>query len=279
MLNKSQKVEFVKNEAKLIDKYKVVGIVPISGIPDRLFQATKNMMKPDARFIFGRQTILKKILEANPRTKHMVGELSDQSVILLSNGDPFEIYKMFKSNALQLEAKPNQIAPEDINIQSGETSIQPGQAVTELKTAGIDVQIQKGKVVIAKDKTLVAKGQVISLPVSKALHTLGVKPFTAVIEPSVMFADNMMFRKNVLGINSETVTKDILSAFASALTLSLDRGYVNQYTVERLLVKAYTNAIFLGTEAKVPDKGIIERLVANAAAQAGALNELNKPAQ
>lgn len=278
MLNKSQKVKFVQDEAKSIDKFKVVGIVPISGIPDRLLQATKNKMKPNAKFIFGRKTILKKILEANAKTKHMAGELNNQSVIMLSNDDPFAIYKEFKSNVIKLEAKPNQIAPDDINIESGETSIQPGQAVTELKAAGIDVQIQKGKVVIAKDKTLVAKGQVISLAVSKALHTLGVMPFSAVIEPAVIFADNIMFRKEVLGINSETITQDILVCFGSALALSLDRGYVNSYTVERLLVKAYNSALWLGVEAKVPDSGIIEKLLANASMQATALSEL-KPSE
>ncbi|HUY70506.1 MAG TPA: 50S ribosomal protein L10 [Candidatus Baltobacteraceae bacterium] len=278
MLNKSQKVTFAKDEAKAIDKFKVVGIVPIAGIPDRLFQATKNKMKPNARFIFARQTVLKRILEGNPKTKHMASLLNDQSVILLSNDDPFQIYKEFQSNIIKLEAKPNQIAPDDINIESGETSIQPGQAVTELKAAGIDVQIQKGKVVIAKDKTLVAKGQVISLAVSKALHTLGVMPFSAVIEPAVMLSDGMMYKKEVLRINTESTTKEILVGFANALALSIDRGYVNQYTVERLLVKAYNNAMWLGVETKMPVAGIIEKLVANASLGAAALGEL-KPSE
>ncbi|MDE1810470.1 MAG: 50S ribosomal protein L10 [Candidatus Micrarchaeota archaeon] len=279
MLNKAQKVKFAQDEAKAIDKYKVVGIVPISGIPDRLLQATKNKMKPNAKFIFGRKTLLQRILEGNPKTKHMVSELGTQSVILLSNDDPFAIYKEFKSNLIKLEAKPNQIAPEDINIEGGETSIQPGQAVTELKAAGIDVKIEKGKVVIAKDKTLVEKGQVISTAVSKALHTLGVTPFKAVIQPSVMLSDNIMFRKEVLAIDTEKTTADIVVCFSNALALSMDRGYVNQYTVVKLLVKASNNAIALGVEAKLPIPGIIERLLANASAQASALNELNKPAE
>ena len=59
----------------------------------------------------------------------------------------------------------------------------PGQTVTELKAAGIDVQIQKGKVVIAKDKVLVKKGETISPGVAKALHTLEVYPFSAVVDP------------------------------------------------------------------------------------------------
>ena len=59
----------------------------------------------------------------------------------------------------------------------------PGQTVTELKTAGIDVQIQKGKVVIAKDKMLVKKGEQMTPKVAKALHSSKYIPFNAVVEP------------------------------------------------------------------------------------------------
>ena len=90
--------------------------------------------------------------------------------------------------ACRLAAKPGQVSPEDVSVTAGETGIQPGQTVTDLKSAGIDVQIQKGKVVIAKDKVLVKKGEVISAKIAKALHILDILPFKAVIEPSSLLS-------------------------------------------------------------------------------------------
>ena len=272
MLTKAQKISFVNTHKKELKSYKVVGIVQCKGIPDRLLQSTKNRLKGSTKFIMGRKSLLTKILESDERTKPLVGDLTDTSAIILTNEDPFEVYNKFKSNSLKLAAKPGQISPEDVNIQAGETGIQPGQTVTDLKSAGIDVQIQKGKVVIAKDKTLVKKGDVISGNIAKALHTLDILPFMAVMAPSSIFADGMIFTSKVLGITQETTTQEIMIGFRSALSLSLEANIINAYTIEILIAKAHRTAMHVGLEAKVLDSGIIELLLASATLSADALN-------
>ena len=75
----------------------------------------------------------------------------------------------------------------------------PGQAVTDLKAAGIDVQIQKGKVVIAKDKVITKKGEAITSSVAKALHTLDINPFSATLEPLLMLSGSMHIQQVCAG--------------------------------------------------------------------------------
>ncbi|MDE1871309.1 MAG: 50S ribosomal protein L10 [Candidatus Micrarchaeota archaeon] len=271
MLTKTQKVSFVDEHKRMLKSYKVVGIVQLSGVPDRLLQSTKNQLRSEVKFIMGRKTLLKKILESSEKTKKLAGELTGTSAIILSNDDPFELYGKFKSNSLKLSAKPGQTAPEDVNVLAGETSIQPGQTVTDLKSAGIDVQIQKGKVVIAKDKVLVKKGDVIGSKVAKALHTLEILPFKAVMEPTVLFADNMTFSKAVLGISREGTTNEMMVCFRNALGLCLELNIVNAYTISSFITRAYNNALHVGLEAKALDSGIVELLLSSAAVQAAAL--------
>jgi large subunit ribosomal protein L10 len=275
MVKKSEKMKFVQESKKELGKYKVIGVANLNGIPDRLLQASRNKMKKDVKLILGRKNLLEKVLEGE-KTKSLVEQMNGTSAIIMSNADPFEIYKEFHAHELKLAAKPKQLAPEDIMIQSGETSLQPGQAVTELKQAGVDVQIQKGKVVIAKDKVIVKKGEVISITVSKVLHTLGTLPFRAVIEPAALLSDGILFTKDILAINEETTRSDLLLAFANAYTLSLERGIINEYTIRPLIVRAFTEAKVLGIEAKVYEPGIIESLLGSAAAQASALNSMTE---
>jgi large subunit ribosomal protein L10 len=272
MLTKTQKVSFVDAHKKELKTYKVVGIVQMKGIPDRLLQSTKNQMKGNTKFIMGRKTLLQKILESNEHAKMLTPNLTDTSAIILSNDDPFELYKKFKSHSLRLAAKPGQISPEDVSVQAGETGIQPGQTVTDLKTAGIDVQIQKGKVVIAKDKVIVKKGEVISSNVAKALHTLDILPFKAAIEPALMLYDGLIYNKKVLGINQESTIQEITMCFRNALGISLEANIINAYTIDTFITKAYRGALHLGLEAKVLDSGIIDLLLASAASHAAALS-------
>lgn len=275
-LAKQQKVKFVEAGAKDLSSCKLVGVVQLSNIPDRLVQRSRNGMRQKVRFIMGRKTLLARILESNPKTKHLAKELTGTSAILLSNDDPFTIYKGFKANTIRLAAKPNQISPEDIPIAAAETSLQPGQTVTELKQAGIDVQIQKGKVVIAKDKILVKKGEKISPSVAKALKILDIMPFSATITPSVMFADNLNYTQKVLSIDSQSVLNDILHSFRAAFEISMKGKLVNAYTIRPLITEAFRNALALGMEAEIPEKGIIEKIVANAALGAATLNSMVK---
>ncbi len=272
MLTKEQKIKFVEEHSKLLDKYEVVGIVPLSNIPDRLLQKSKNQMRPNVKFIIGKRTLLTRILESKPSLKPLIQEMSATSAIILGNGDPFELYNNFKANTLRLAAKPNQIASDDIEIKGGEASIQPGQAVTELKQAGIDVKIDKGKVVISKDKVLVQKGAVIAPNVAKALRTLGVMPFTASMLPSVITDHKLMFRREVLSIDAASTLRDLMQAFNRALSLSFASKMVNKYTISHFISEAYSQAEYLGVTSKIYDSGIAEKLVASAASQAAALD-------
>lgn len=274
MLTKSQKERFVEEGRKGVQEHSLVGIVPLSGIPDRLLQSTRNRLKGEAKFILGRKTLLKRILASNEKTKGIVDKLDATSAIILSNDDPFELYRKFKSGAIRLAAKPKQIAPDDVAVSAGETSVMPGQAVTDLKSAGIDVQMQKGKVVIAKDKVITKKGEIITASVAKALHTLDITPFSATLEPSLMISGSILFNRSVLSIDTQKTTSDIIKAFSSALALGLELGIVNAYTVKVLIERAYRCAYHLGMEAKLFDAGIVEGLVSRAAHEAAALNSL-----
>ncbi len=276
MFTKDEKIKFVKDSTLKLSKYSTVGIVNLGGIPDRLLQKSRNKMRGDAKLIFGKRSLLVRILEGNDRTKGLVPMMAGTSAILLSGSDPFELFGGFKANAIKLAAKPKQIAPEDIVIHGGETSLQPGAAVTELKQAGVDVQIQKGKVVIGKDKVLVKKGETISTIAAKVLHTLGILPFTAIMEPSVLISNGITFTKELLDIDEQRTRSEILSAFRNAYFLSLGRGITNQYTIRPLIIKAFMQARTLGIETKAYEPGIIETLLGTASAQAGALNAITK---
>ncbi len=277
MLTKTQKRDFVSEHKKALKSYKAVGVVQLSGVPDRLLQRVKNDMRANTIFIMGRKSLLSKILESDDVMKVLADSLTSTSAIVLSNDDPFELYGKFKSSSIRLGAKPGQAAPDDIFVSAGETSVQPGQTVTELKNAGIDVKIDKGKVVISKDKVLVKKGDIVTVPVAKALHTLDIFPFSASIDPVSIISNGILFGRKALGITRESTELDISRSFRSALAICVKTGIVNSYTINSLLAKAYNSAMFLGVEAKMLDSGIVDRLLARAALQAAALGAKVKP--
>jgi large subunit ribosomal protein L10 len=187
---------------------------------------------------------------------------------VLSNKEPFELYKDISQSKLKLGAKPKQISPSDILIESGETSIAPGQTVTELKAAGIDVQIQKGKVVISKDKVLVAKGARISGAVANALKILDIKPFEIAPRLDVAVSGGMIYSADVLKVDEEFVKAEISRIFMEAYAMSLELGIPTQYNAKVLIERAYNGAIAVGIEGKIAEPEITAILLAKGAEQA-----------
>lgn len=269
---KAQKQKFVENAKTELKKYSVYAIMPLEKVPDRLLQKARNEIRNDSKIIIARKTLMVKILTGNKDAEKLIPHITGNSALILTNEDPFRLYGTISSNRIKLAAKPGQISPEDIVVQAGETSIPPGQAVTELKSAGIDVKMEKGKVAISKSKTIVPKGGKISLQVSKALLTLGMMPFQACTKLSVASSKGLMFTEEVLGISPEKTQADIAVAFREAYAITMAAGYVTEYNVDALLKRGYMAAFYLGVTKKAYEPTIVEKLLADAVLQAEELN-------
>ena len=269
-MQKQQKVQLVNKLRKEMATYKTVAVMPINSVPDRLLQKVRNQFK-DGKVVVAKKTLIKRVLD---KTKYSVLEplIVDNVALVMSNKDPTELYKEIASNKLKLGAKPGQIAPSDIQIVSGETGIAPGQAVTELKSAEIDVKIQNGKVVISKDKVIVEKGKKISKAVANALKLLDVMPFEAATTLNAAFSENLIFNKEVLSMDEAAVRNQLAKAFAIADSLSTEIGLVTEYNVNSFVVKAYRGAYAIGETAKIPEPEFIAMTVGQAAADANALS-------
>lgn len=274
MMLKAEKIEYVKKLKEELKKHKTVGIMSLDSVPDTLVQRVRNKMKPGVKFLVMRRSLAVKALEGDPRLARL-SEYTDRNfAILLSDKDPAELNKIVSSNKMKLIAKPNQISPEDISIESGDTSIAPGQAVTDLKAAGIDVAIQKGKVVISKSKILVKKGEKISTAVSKALKMMDVMPFEAGTKLKAVVYENLLFNEKALGVDVAFVTTELASNFLHANSLATEIGLVTKYNAVAFIRKAYLSAIGLGLEAEIYEPGITDMLVAKAVREALSLNGL-----
>ncbi|MDE1823634.1 MAG: 50S ribosomal protein L10 [Candidatus Micrarchaeota archaeon] len=276
MMLKAQKVEFVKKLKKEAKESKTIGIMPIDAVPDRLVQRLRNELKPKVKFVIARKSLIMRTLEGDERLSKLKDYADGNFALMLTDMEPTELNSLVKRNRMRLGAKPNQISPDDIHIESGETTIPPGQAVTDLKTAGIDVKIDKGKVVISKSKVLVTKGMKISTAIAKALKMLDIMPFETGTTLRVALNENILFTSGALGVDAIFVTNEITRSFGEANSLSLAIGFVTPYNADMLIRKGYLSALGLGLSAKIYEPGITDKLLANAVREALSIRPLIK---
>ncbi|HEV8289478.1 MAG TPA: 50S ribosomal protein L10 [Candidatus Norongarragalinales archaeon] len=251
-ISKQQKSEVVKHVQSLCKKYPVVAAVSLQNLPSKHFNAIKKKLRGQAEIVVARATLLERAVKAAaPEKMPLIEKFQGSAALIFTNLDPFKLSKLIRQNRAKAPAKPGAIAPMDITVPAGETSLAPGPVLTELKQAKIDAKIQGTKVVINKDSTVAKKGEPISEPVARILTKLGIEPFEIGLTITAAFADGMVYGQESLEIDEAQLILDMISSHQKAVNLAVSAEIYNAFTTPLILVKAVRNAMAVTHVAKL----------------------------
>jgi large subunit ribosomal protein L10 len=266
-----QKKEFVSSLAEKIKKFKVIAVADIRNYPDKHLQAVRKKLRGKAEMIVAKNSLIERALEKAGKGTELVKDMTGPTALILTDMNPFQLYRLVKQGKGKAAAKPGQIAPYDMVIPAGETSLPPGPVLSELKLGGVNAQIKGGKVVIATDSVVAKAGQKITDAASKALQKLGIEPFEVMLNIRAAWEDKLVYKKDVLDVDEEKFLSDLRKGAAEALNLSMSASYPTKENIRLMLQKAYLSSKSLAVNAEIYDKDIIDVILAKANMQANAL--------
>jgi len=249
------KKEVVEKLSEEIKRHPVVAVVGIHGIPAPQMQKMRRELRGKAKVVVARNRLIKLALqraaESVPGVDRLADYLQDQSALIFSDINPFKLYKILRSSRQKMPAKGGEIAPEDIVVPAGETSFRPGPFLSDLQKAGIPSAIEKGKIVIKKDITVVKAGEVIPREVATVLTKLEIYPLEIGMEIQATYEDGAVFLPDVLAVDTEAVKADLMAGVQRAFNLAVNAAYLTPLTVAPILTKAQMNAISLAVNAGI----------------------------
>lgn len=249
--------EWKKNEVaslkKLIESHEVVGMANLLDIPAPQLQKMRRTLKDSATLKMSRKTLMS--LALNDCDKENIVALEEhmdgQPALIFTNMNPFKLYKILEGSKTAAPAKAGSIAPEDIVVPKGDTAFKPGPILGELQKIGIPAKIEKGKIVITSDKTIVAAGEAIPKDVASILTRLEIFPLEVGIDLRAAYEDQTVYTSDLLTINEEETLADIQQAFTRALNLSVNAVIFNKESTPVLLQKAATQSLNLALNAEI----------------------------
>ncbi|MDD5096581.1 MAG: 50S ribosomal protein L10, partial [Candidatus ainarchaeum sp.] len=164
---------------KEMKSYPNLVIIDLRNLPDKLLQSVRKRLREGnhGHVRVAKSTVLKRALDGAGKPAALSERMNVPAALVLTSLSPYDLNQIVKGNKLQVAAKPGQISPADIMVPAGDTDLPAGPALSELKTAGVNVQIKAGKIAVNRDSTVVKKGEEITVQKAKALQTLGIKPF------------------------------------------------------------------------------------------------------
>ena len=273
----TQKKALVSKIASDSKGYPTVALITLRNLPDDLLQSSKKKLREENGTLIkvAKLTVIKRALESIG-LKEQADQLSNPSAIIMTKHSPYALNKFFRQNRKKVAAKSGQIAPFEIIVPASDTDLPPGPALSELKAAGLNVQIKAGKIAIVKNSVVAKKGDIITGPKAKALQKLNVLPFEVGVNLVFAYDGKYVYSPEVLSIDAETLNPELMQCMRDAFSLSVNASYPSSQTIEVLLTQAFLQGSNFSINAGVYSSSSMEQLLTLAVRQGMALEGLNK---
>jgi large subunit ribosomal protein L10 len=257
----------------------ITAVVGLRGVPAAALQSMRRELRhrnhpitvaPNSAI----RHALEKAATQRPALAPLLDQVTDQTAVLSTEGNPFSLYQEFLRTRSPTPARGGEVAPKDIFVPAGTTSFKPGPIVGELQHAGFPAAIEKGKVVLKKDTTIVRAGQKISREVAGMLTRLEVYPLEVGLTLRALVDGTTFYPPEVLSVDLDARRADLARAARAALGLAVELGYPTTQSVPFLVAKAYRRALGVALAAGYPTPETIEPLFATAMREAAAVAKL-----
>ena len=217
---------------------------------------------------------IEKAAQKRASLRPLLEEVEDQTAVLAAKGNPFSLFQELARTRSPTPARGGETAPHDIVVPAGATSFKPGPIVGELQHAGFPAAIEKGKVVLKKDTTIVKAGGTISREVAGLLTRLEIFPLEVGLSLRAVVDGDTYYSRAVLDVDLDARRADLARAARGALGLAVELGYSTPETLPLLVSKAHRRALGLALATGYATPETIEPLFAKAMREAAAVRKL-----
>src|SRR3989338_6218965 len=252
------KIKLVQELANMMKGSKTVLIASTRGLPSSQFHEIKKRLRGKAEIKVAKKSAVIRAIEAtkDESLQSLKEQIGADIALFFSNIDAFELSGLLAESQSASKAKAGDIAPEDIKVEPGPTSLVPGPAISELSGVGLKVAVEGGKLAIKLPHTIVKAGDKIKENVASVMAKLDIKPMKVGFEPIAAYdkEDDKVYVG--IKIDKKKTYEDLREMIRKALGFAVSRGYVTKETVSQFIAKAGREEIML---AKIINEKLIKQ--------------------
>lgn len=267
-----KKKKTVKEVEKQIGEYSVVGILDMHKLPARQLHEIRNKLRGQIVIRMVKKRLITRVLK-NKGLSSLEEYVQGEPALFMTKENPFKIARVLEASKSEAFAKPGDIAPKDIVVLAGPTSLSPGPVIGELQKVKIPAGVEGEKIVVKKDTVVVSEGEVIGGGLAGILSKLAIQPMEIGLNLLAVLEEGVVYTRDVLFVPQEQYINDIKAAVSHALSLSITLSLFTQETVPFLLSKAYREGESLAVHAHIINASSIKGLLIRARAEASALQK------
>jgi large subunit ribosomal protein LP0 len=268
----------------LIHKYNQILIVGADNVGSTHMQNIRKSLRGKAELLMGKNTMIRKAikgqLEKNPGLETLQHWVKGNVGFVFTSIDLKEIRDEINNNKLCAAARVGSIAPCDVFLPAGNTTLDPSQT-NFMQALNIATRINKGTIEIINQVHLIKKGEKVGSSEATLLQKLDIKPFFYGLIPIKVYKDGSVFEPSVLDITNDDVVEKFTFGVRQLAALSLQINVPTIAAVPHYFASAYKNilAISLATDYTFERAEKIKKLLSDPEALAAAVAAASSSAQ
>ncbi len=274
---REKKTKVIDEVKEYLKKYNVVGIGDLTKIGAHEIQLLRSKLRGKALMKVVKNTLFSiafKQTFSEKEYEKIKTFLQGQNIFIFTDMNPFELSLFLERNMVPTEAKPGDIAPDDIIIPAGNTGFAPGPILSKFGKLKIPTKIEEGAIVVTKDTVVVKRGEQITSDAVEILNKLGIKPMLKGLTLKAVYFNGYVITKENLKIDLESTKKQLQEGYINAFNLAVNSAYPIEETITVLISIAYSRALNLALNASILTKETIPLLLAIAESKAKSLAKI-----
>jgi large subunit ribosomal protein LP0 len=239
-------------------------------------QAIRKSLRGKAEILMGKNTMIRKAikgqLEKNPGLEILQHYVRGNVGFVFTSADLKEVRDLISNNKLSAGARVGSLAPCDVFLPAGNTSLDPSQT-NFMQALNIATRINKGTIEIINQVHLIKKGEKVGSSEATLLQKLDIKPFFYGLQPLKVYKDGSVFEPSVLDVTDDDIIAKFSFGVKQLAALSLQIHVPTIAAVPHYFATAYKNilAISIATDYTFERAEKIKKLLSDPEALAAAM--------
>jgi len=271
----ARKQQYFAKLIKLMDEYPKILLVGIDNVGSNQLHKVRQELRGKAIVLMGKNTMIRKAIkghiENNKSLEVLLPLIKGNVGFIFAKDDLAGIKKIVLANKISAPAKAGTIAPNDVVVPKGQTTLEPTHTGF-FQALGIQTKINKGAIEIINDVPLIKTGQKVGNSEAALLLKLDIKPFQYGLVIKSVYDSGSLYDVGVLDITDEDIVAKFKKGVKNLACVSLAIGVPTVASLPHSLVRGYKNilAVALATDFSIRQTEALKKAAASAPAASSA---------
>lgn len=254
-----RKVDYFRRTNQLLSEYNKVLIVTVDNVGSSHMQSIRKSLRGQAILLMGKNTLMRKAMREYAKTHPELGALIDHIYgnigLVLVSGDIQEVKKQLVENVVGAYAKVGSLSPSNVLVPKGDTGMDPSKTAF-FQALSIQTKINKGKIEIINDISLLKIGDKVSSSQAALLQMLNIKPFTYGCKIQLVYDAGQIIPAAILDLTDDDIIAKFQEGVQRIASISLAAGVPTIASVPHTVSNAYQKVMAISLATKYSFKQV-----------------------